>query len=31
MNLTNYTEKARDALMNAQRIAEEDSHSQLEP
>ena len=31
MNLTNYTEKARDALMNAQRIAEERSHSQLEP
>jgi len=31
MNLTNYTEKARDALMNAQRIAEEHSHSQLEP
>jgi ATP-dependent Clp protease ATP-binding subunit ClpB len=31
VNLTNYTEKARDALMNAQRIAEERSHSQLEP
>ncbi|HEX5545964.1 MAG TPA: Clp protease N-terminal domain-containing protein, partial [Ktedonobacterales bacterium] len=31
MNLTNYTEKARDALINAQRIAEERSHSQLEP
>jgi ATP-dependent Clp protease ATP-binding subunit ClpB len=31
MNLTNYTEKARDALVNAQRIAEERSHSQLEP
>jgi len=31
VNLTNYTEKARDALMNAQRIAEESSHSQLEP
>jgi ATP-dependent Clp protease ATP-binding subunit ClpB len=31
VNLTNYTEKARDALINAQRIAEERSHSQLEP
>ncbi|MGE5334874.1 MAG: ATP-dependent Clp protease ATP-binding subunit, partial [Nitrososphaerota archaeon] len=31
MNLTNYTEKARDALVSAQRIAEERSHSQLEP
>ena len=31
MNLTNYTEKARDALINAQRIAEERAHSQLEP
>ncbi len=31
MNLTNYTEKARDALMNAQRTAEESAHSQLEP
>ncbi|HEU4783929.1 MAG TPA: AAA family ATPase, partial [Ktedonobacterales bacterium] len=31
MNLTNYTEKARDALVNAQRIAEERSHTQLEP
>ncbi len=31
MNLTNYTEKARDALVNAQRIAEERAHSQLEP
>jgi ATP-dependent Clp protease ATP-binding subunit ClpB len=31
MNLTNYTEKARDALISAQRIAEESSHSQLEP
>ena len=31
MNLTNYTEKARDALMGAQRIAEEHSNSQLEP
>jgi ATP-dependent Clp protease ATP-binding subunit ClpB len=31
VNLTNYTEKARDALVNAQRIAEERSHSQLEP
>ncbi len=31
MNLTNYTEKARDALISAQRLAEERSHSQLEP
>ena len=31
MNLTNYTEKARDALISAQRIAEEKSNSQLEP
>jgi ATP-dependent Clp protease ATP-binding subunit ClpB len=31
VNLTNYTEKARDALINAQRIAEERAHSQLEP
>ncbi|HEX6543273.1 MAG TPA: ATP-dependent chaperone ClpB [Ktedonobacterales bacterium] len=31
MNLTNYTEKAREALMSAQRIAEDRSHSQLEP
>jgi ATP-dependent Clp protease ATP-binding subunit ClpB len=31
VNLTNYTEKARDALISAQRLAEERSHSQLEP
>ena len=31
MNLTNYNEKARDALISAQRIAEEKSNSQLEP
>jgi ATP-dependent Clp protease ATP-binding subunit ClpB len=31
MNLTNYTEKAREALVSAQAIAEEHSNSQLEP
>ncbi|HEU5349021.1 MAG TPA: Clp protease N-terminal domain-containing protein [Ktedonobacterales bacterium] len=31
MNLTNYTEKARVALISAQRIAEERSHFQLRP
>jgi ATP-dependent Clp protease ATP-binding subunit ClpB len=31
LNLNNYTEKSRDALVSAQRIAEESSHSQLEP
>ncbi len=31
MNLNNYTEKAREAIVSAQQIAEDHSHSQVEP